>query len=168
MLTVKASPLLNEHNLPRALHFMLPQAGENIHSRTGEPWGRRLWLALIAVIIISCAIDSYGITTWPMADDEVPTLVELGLTHVDASAFSVPGNQIGKLPKALPVWYAFQRFAIGLLPHNQFGFRLPSLISAVLKSGIRGTERQGLTPSVGQGDFRKPETNRFSGGGLDP
>jgi hypothetical protein len=67
-----------------------------------------------------------------MADDEVPSLVELGLTHVDASAFSVPGNQIGKLPRALPVWYGIQRLAIGVLPHNQLGFRLPSLISSLL------------------------------------
>lgn len=83
-------------------------------------------------MIISCALNSYGITSWPMADDEVPSLVELGLTHVDASAFSVPGNQIGKLPQALPVWYGIQRLALAVLPHNQLGFRLPSLISSLL------------------------------------
>ena len=87
-------------------------------------------------MIVGGCIDAYGIRTWPMADDEVPSLVEMGLTHVDASAFSVPANQIGVLPRALPVWYAYQRFAIGLFPPDPFGFRLPSLVCAILAIGF--------------------------------
>jgi len=52
-----------------------------------------------------------------MADDEVPSLVEMGLLNtIPAQAFSVPANQIGRLPRAVPVWYKFQRFAIDRLP----------------------------------------------------
>jgi hypothetical protein len=103
---------------------------------TGEPWGKRLWLSLVVVALLTGVLGGYRITTWPMADDEVPTLVEMGLTQVDGTAFSVPSDQIGKLPRALPVWYAFQRFAIGLLPQNELGFRLPSLVCAVLTSAL--------------------------------
>ena len=39
-------------------------------------------------------------------------------------------------PKALPVWYAFQSAALRMLPRNELGFRIPSLICAILVSGL--------------------------------
>ena len=45
----------------------------------GEPWGPRLWLAFAIVLVAATCLQSYGIRTWPMADDEVPSLVEMGL-----------------------------------------------------------------------------------------
>jgi hypothetical protein len=102
----------------------------------GERWGRRLWLPLMAVVLVATCLDSYGIAEWPMADDEVPTLVEMGLYQVPGDAFSVPAVQLERLPKALPVWYAFQNAALRLLPHNEFGFRIPSLVCAILVSGL--------------------------------
>jgi hypothetical protein len=98
----------------------------------GEPWGRRLWLAVALTAAIAAALQSYGISRWPMADDEVPSLVEMGLSEVDPQAFSVPVNQVGRLPRALPVWYRSQRFAIGLLPKSEVSYRLPSVLWAVL------------------------------------
>src|SRR5262249_10942748 len=47
---------------------------------------------------------------------------------------SVPAVQIERLPKALPVWYAFQHAAFRFLPRNEFGFRMPSLLCAILIS----------------------------------
>jgi len=102
----------------------------------GEPYGRRLWLTLLVVMLVAASLDSYGIRTWPMADDEVPSLVEMGLFEVPGNAFSVPAAQIERLPKALPVWYAFQRAALRPFPSNEFGFRLPSLICAIILSGL--------------------------------
>jgi hypothetical protein len=69
-----------------------------------------------------------------MADDEVPSLVEMGLVQVDPQAFSVPANQIGRLPRAVPVFYRFQRFAIDHLPKSEVSYRLPSLVFGVLTS----------------------------------
>jgi len=103
---------------------------------TGEPWGKRLWLTLALVAVATSFLLSYGISTWPMADDEVPTLVEMGLLHVDPRAFSVPASQLETLPKALPVWYAFQRYALSLVPSNELGFRLPSLFCAILEVSL--------------------------------
>jgi hypothetical protein len=105
-------------------------------SGAGEPWGRRLWLSLAAVLLVAIALDSYGIASWPMADDEVPTLVELGLQRVEAAAFSVPSVQLERLPRALPIYYAFQGFALRFFPHNELGFRLPSLICAILTCAL--------------------------------
>jgi hypothetical protein len=102
----------------------------------GEPWGSRLALALATVVMAAACLQSYGIQTWPMADDEVPSLVEMGLIHVDPQAFSVPSNQIGRLPRAVPVWYRFQRFAIDQLPKSEVSFRLPSVIFGVLTSAL--------------------------------
>lgn len=103
-------------------------------TRRGEPWGPRLWLAVALVVVAAACLQSYGIRTWPMADDEVPSLVEMGLSPVDPQAFSVPANQIGRLPRAVPVWYKFQRFAIDHLPKSDVSFRMPSLIFGVLVS----------------------------------
>jgi hypothetical protein len=105
-------------------------------SSAGEPYGRRLWLALLVVVLVAACLDSYGIRSWPMADDEVPSLVEMRLFEVPGNAFSVPAAQLERLPKALPVWYAFQRTALRLFPSNEFGFRLPSLICALIFSGL--------------------------------
>lgn len=101
-----------------------------------EPWGPRLWLALAAIVIVALAIQSYGITTWPMADDDVPTLVELGLVDIGAETFSVPRDQVGRLPRTLPVWYGFQGFAIALLPEGELSYRIPSLVCGVLTSAL--------------------------------
>jgi hypothetical protein len=95
-----------------------------------------LWLTLAAVILVAGCLESYGISTWPMADDEVPSLVEMGLADVPAKAFSVPANQIGRLPRAVPVWYTFQRLAIDLLPSNELSFRIPTLLCAILTSAL--------------------------------
>jgi hypothetical protein len=103
---------------------------------SGEPYGTRLWLALCAVVLIAACLDSYGMRQWPMADDEVPSLVEMGLYEVPGNAFSVPAVQLERLPRALPVWYAFQSTALRLLPRNEFGFRIPSLICALIVSGL--------------------------------
>jgi len=108
--------------------------GSETDQLKGEPWGPRLWLSGAIVAVMAACLQSYGIRTWPMADDEVPTLVEMGIIAVDPQAFSVPPDQIGRLPKALPVWYAFQRAAFGLLPKSEVSFRLPSLICGVLTS----------------------------------
>ena len=102
----------------------------------GEPWGVRLWVGLAAVLVITGCLCSYGISTWPMADDEVPSLVEMGLFRVDAAAFSVPAAQIGRLPRAMPVWYGVQRMALSVLPANELGFRIPSLVCAILTAGL--------------------------------
>jgi len=102
----------------------------------GEPFGRRLWFGLLAVVLVATCLDSYGISQWPMADDEVPTLVELGLYQVPGNAFSVPAVQLERLPRALPVYYAFQRATLQVLPHNELGFRMPSLFCAILVSGL--------------------------------
>ena len=102
----------------------------------GEPWGARLWLLLLAVVGVAACMQSYGISTWPMADDEVPTLVELGLADIGAEAFSVPPSQVGRLPKTLPVWYGFQGVAIRLLPDTEVSYRLPSVACGVLMSGL--------------------------------
>jgi hypothetical protein len=96
--------------------------------------GRALWLPTLLVGILALVLQGYGINSWPMADDEVPALVEMGLVQVDAQAFSVPANQIGRLPRAVPVWYRFQRFAIDHLPKSEVSFRLPSLVFGVLTS----------------------------------
>ena len=102
----------------------------------GQSSGPLLWCAVIFAMVITACVASYHIGTWPMVDDEVPTLVELGMVQVDPQAFSVPAAQIGRLPKALPVFYAFQRAALRLVPQNEFGFRLPSLVCAILTSGL--------------------------------
>jgi hypothetical protein len=111
-------------------------APDGADSSAGEPWGRRLWLTLAAVVLVASCLESYGIGKWPMADDEVPSLVEMGLQQVDAQAFSVPANQIGKLPRAVPVWYTFQRLAIGLLPKSELSFRIPTLVCGILISAL--------------------------------
>src|SRR5215470_2131858 len=64
-----ALPLLNEHNLPHMLHFLLP-GGKSEPSSRGEPWGLRLWIGAVVVVLIAFCVESYGITKWPMADDE--------------------------------------------------------------------------------------------------
>ncbi|MEO7191331.1 MAG: hypothetical protein ABI051_09765 [Vicinamibacterales bacterium] len=102
----------------------------------GTPWSLRLGLALVVVVLFFAAILSYGIRTWPMADDEVPSLVEMGLIQVDASAFSVPADQLGRLPKSLPVWYAVQRRLISVLPAGELRYRLPSLFFALATVGL--------------------------------
>src|SRR6185503_15379673 len=106
-------------------------------ARTGEPWGSRLWLSLAVVMTIAFGLESYGISTWPMADDEVPSLVELGQLHIGAETFfSVPPGQIPKLPKATPVWNAAQRLAIRLLPKSEVSFRVLGLICGLLTSAL--------------------------------
>jgi hypothetical protein len=104
---------------------------------SAEPWGRRLWITLTAVVVVAACLLSYGISTWPMADDEVPSLVELGLLHIGAEKFfSVPADQIGKLPKATIVWNKTQRLALDLLPKREASFRLPSVVYGVLTSAL--------------------------------
>lgn len=102
----------------------------------GEPSGRRLWLALAAVVVVAACLQSYGISTWPMADDEVPSLVELGLRVQDPGTFSVPASQVGRLPKTLPVWYGSQRFLLNLLPRSEVSYRLPSVVYGVLTAAL--------------------------------
>ena len=103
----------------------------------GEPWGKRLWFALAAVCVVAVCLQSYGIRTWPMADDEVPSLVELGLLRIDAPAFfSVPPAQIERLPKATIVWNRTQRLLIDLLGDNELSFRIPSVVFGILTSAI--------------------------------
>jgi hypothetical protein len=109
---------------------------DTVEQPLGEPWGLRLWITFVAVVLIAACLDSYGIRQWPMADDEVPSLVEMGLYEVPGNAFSVPAVQLERLPKALPVWYAFQSTALRMLPRSEFGFRIPSLICAIIVSGL--------------------------------
>jgi len=109
---------------------------EGEQSAAGEPWGGRLWLAAAAVVVVAFLLLSHNISIWPMADDEVPTLVELGVQTIVPTAFSVPAVQLERLPKALPVYYAFQRLALRFLPHNEFGFRVPALICALITAGM--------------------------------
>ncbi len=109
---------------------------DRLAAARGEPWGTRLWLAALVAIIVAACLQSYGITSWPMADDEVPSLVEMGLADVPAQAFSVPASQIGRLPRATPVWYRFQRFAIDHLTQDQLGYRLPSVVFGVITSAL--------------------------------
>jgi hypothetical protein len=63
-----------------------PNSGQPRRVRGPEPWGRRLWLTLAAVLVVTASLQLYGIRTWPMADDEVPSLVELGLLKTNAAA----------------------------------------------------------------------------------
>jgi len=109
---------------------------DNPHLQQGEPWGLRLWLGLAVVVVIAIALQTYGIGRWPMADDEVPTLVELGRLDVGANMFSVPGGQVGRLPRTLVAWYTWQRFAIDLLPDSEISYRLPSVFCGVLTAAI--------------------------------
>src|SRR5689334_13150168 len=95
-------------------------------SASGERWGPRLWLATAAALVVAFVLQSHNISVWPMADDEVPTLVELGLQQIVPSAFSVPAVQLERLPRALPVYYAFQGWALRRLPHTELGFRIPA------------------------------------------
>ena len=60
---------------------------EGEQSAAGEPWGRRLWLAGAAVVTVAFVLLSHNISVWPMADDEVPTLVELGVQTIVPTAF---------------------------------------------------------------------------------
>ncbi len=115
---------------------MPDEAQDAASSPTAEPWGPRLWLALAVLIFVTASLDSYGISTWPMADDEVPSLVEMGLLPVDAVTFSVPASQINRLPRATPVWYALQRRLIGILPAGEPSYRIPSVVFAILTSAI--------------------------------
>jgi hypothetical protein len=102
-----------------------------------EPWGRRLWLALLLVILAAGCLESYGISKWPMADDEVPSLVELGILHNGTGRyFSSPGSQISRLPRATPVWNWFQRTAIAALPAGELSYRIPSLVCGLLASAF--------------------------------
>jgi len=71
-----------------------------------------------------------------MADDEVPSLVEMGLMHLDPQAFPVPANQLGKLPKIVPVWYKTQRFVIDRLPKSEVSYRVSSVVFGVLTSAL--------------------------------
>src|SRR5690349_21381101 len=98
--------------------------------------GRPLWLALALVALVAAVLQSYGISKWPMADDEVPSLVEMGLIKVDAQAFSVPASQIGRLPRATPVWYRSQRFLIDHLPKSEVSYRASSVVYSVLTAMI--------------------------------
>jgi hypothetical protein len=111
-------------------------AGSNANGLIGEPRGRRLWLSLVAVVIVAAGLQSYGMNKWPMADDEVLSLVTMGLRHVDAAMFSFPPDLLEKLPRAVPVWHAVQRRALGLLPDDVVWFRLPSVICGVLTSAL--------------------------------
>jgi len=105
--------------------------------RSGEPWGTRLWLALAGVCVLAACLQSYGISRWPMADDEVPSLVELGLLRIDAPAyFSVPAAQIERLPKATIVWNKVQRYLIDRLPANEVSFRIPGVMFGILTSAL--------------------------------
>jgi hypothetical protein len=86
--------------------------------------------------VITGAIESYGITTWPMADDEVPSLVEMGLSDVPPSMFSVPPDQVGRLARTNPVWYRSQRFLIDHLPGGDVRYRVPSVVWSVLTVAV--------------------------------
>jgi hypothetical protein len=115
---------------------MLLAADTHEDKAVGEPWGRRLWLTLAAIVIVAAALQCYGISKWPMADDEVLSLVQMGLLDLNPAFFSFPADHLDKLPKAVPVWNHVQRLAIGLLPQNSVGFRLPSVVCAVLVSAV--------------------------------
>ncbi|HET9830728.1 MAG TPA: hypothetical protein VFP91_03440 [Vicinamibacterales bacterium] len=108
---------------------------QNSETATSAP-GRQLWLAVALVALVAALLQSYGISKWPMADDEVPSLVEMGLIKVDAQAFSVPASQIGRLPRATPVWYRSQRFLIDHLPKSDVSYRASSVVYSVLTSII--------------------------------
>src|SRR5436305_1521707 len=69
---------VNGNILLRRLSRLFPQDGGST-APTGEPWGFRLWLTLAAIVVVAACLQSYGINKWPMADDEVPSLVEMGL-----------------------------------------------------------------------------------------
>ena len=102
-----------------------------------EPFGARLWLTLVLVMAAALLLQSYGIGTWPMADDEVPSQVELGRLHIGAERFfSVPPDQIPKLPMATIVWNTFQRAALRLLPDQEVSYRIPGLVCGVLTAGL--------------------------------
>src|SRR5215467_11149967 len=137
MHTPGTSPFFTERNLPRVLHFLLPQPAAKVGLRPGEPWGRRLWLSLAVVVVVAFGLQAYGINSWPMADDEVPSLVELGVLHIGAEKFfSVPADQIAKLPKATIVWNTFQRNALRVLPQAEVSYRIPGLICGVLTAAL--------------------------------
>jgi hypothetical protein len=124
-------------SIPEQLWQLARGDSRHVETRAGEPWGTRLYLALAAVVIVTASLTAYGITTWPMADDEVPSLVELGLLHNGAERFfSVPPAQIPKLPKATIVWNSFQRGALRLLPAGEVSYRIPGLICGILASAF--------------------------------
>jgi hypothetical protein len=102
----------------------------------GEPWGRRLWLTLACITMVAAAMQSFGISHWPMADDEVLSLVQMRLLDINPAFFSFPADHLEKLPRAVPVWNHVQRLAITLLPQNPAGFRLPSVVCGVLVSAV--------------------------------
>src|SRR5215470_11994794 len=137
MHTPGTSPFFTERNLPRALHFLLPRPADKVGVHAGEPWGRRLWLSLAVVVVVAFGMQAYGINSWPMAADEVPSLLELGILHNGAEKFfSVPADQIPKLPKATIVWNTFQRMALRELPQAEVRYRIPGLICGVLTAAL--------------------------------
>ena len=101
-----------------------------------ESWGSRLWLALGVVVVAAFLIQSHGISTWPMADDEVLSLVQMDRHHANPGFFSFPPDHLEKLPRAVPVWQAFQRTALAMLPDSLVGYRLPSVICGVLTAAV--------------------------------
>jgi hypothetical protein len=97
---------------------------------------RKFWLAAAMVIAVAVVVQTYGISKWPMADDEVLSLVTMGYAEVDQDLFAFPADHHAKLPRAVPVWHFVQRQALKLVPHTEAGIRIPSVIYGVLFSGL--------------------------------
>jgi hypothetical protein len=101
-----------------------------------ESWSPRLWTGTAVAMILTACLGSYGMATWPMADDEVPSLVELGVLQGAETYFSVPADQIEKLPKATPVWNGVQRAALAVLPASETSYRVSGVVFGILTSGL--------------------------------
>jgi len=84
--------------------------------------GIRLGIATAFAFILTACFHFYGINEWPWDHDEVPSLVELGLSNIEMKG--AIADQAKKLPKLLPAWYGSQRFALSCLPVNEGGSRI--------------------------------------------
>ena len=113
---------------------MISEAVDQSH--TGEPWGRRLWLTLAAAVLgggLPRVLRHQQVARWQTTKCHRSSKWECA--GQSAGVFC-PRWSAQHLPKALPVWYAVQRRAMALFPHNELGFRIPSLIFGILTAAV--------------------------------
>jgi hypothetical protein len=91
-------------------------------SKTDTTTGVRLWSATLLALLVTGYLHFHDLGRWPWDHDEVPSLVELGLSNIEMKG--AIGDQAKKSPRLLPVWYKSQRLALQFLPVNEWGARV--------------------------------------------
>src|SRR5262245_61876617 len=87
--TVMAESLVADRSVAMSLRHDESSDSQSGQDARGEPFGVRLYGVLAIVAVVTACMTSYGISTWPMADDEVPSLAELGIFDIRGESFSV-------------------------------------------------------------------------------